>query len=173
MSNWKALGPSTGNTYLSSGMQLGMNSKGNFFISAQVTFGYLSESMGLPIGLIIGKRHYKMDNKEWEKYNYIDAQVWVYYGGVGVGAMIDENKNKYARFKCGIGAFGYLTYDSFKVTEKNYGLIRVWPALIDYREEELKLRFFNGCNIIANTKTKFILNLNYYYLTVCNTFKQF
>ena len=141
MNTLRALNPGYDDTYLSPGIQLGMNSKGNFFISAQVTFGYLSE---FPIGLTLGKRYYKMDNKEWGKYNYIDAQVWVVFGGVGVGAMIDENKNKYARFKCGIGAFGYLTYDSFKVFEKNYGLIGVWPALIDYREKELKLRFFNG-----------------------------
>ena len=118
-----------GETYISPGVQIGMNSKGNFFISGQITFGYMPDSHDIPIGLTYGRRWYKIEKKSWEKYNYIDAQVWPYFAGLGLGIMIDENKNKYTRFKCGAGLFGYLTIDYFKVYEANYGLIGVLPIV--------------------------------------------
>ena len=118
-----------GDTYISPGIQIGMNSKGNLFVSGQITFGYITNNLGLPIGLTIGRRVYKIEKKEWEKYNYIDAQVWPTFGGMGLGIMIDENKNAYTRFKCGLGLFGYLTYDNFEIFENNYGIIGVFPIL--------------------------------------------
>ena len=130
------------NHYISPGMQVGMNSKGNFFISVQITVGLIPNDVQdwdisefsnslkpLPIGLTIGERYYKVKGKGWKKYNYIDAQVWIYYAGMGLGIMVDENRNKYSRFKCGAGLFGYLTYDYFKVFKHNYGLIGVRPIL--------------------------------------------
>ena len=116
-------------TYISPGIQIGMNSKGYLFISGQFTFGYIPSNLGIPIGLTIGKRGYKIGKKDWKKYNYIDAQVWPFYGGMGLGIMIDENKNIYTRFKCGLGLFGYLSYDYFKIFENNFGLIGVFPIL--------------------------------------------
>ena len=62
-------------------------------------------------------------------YHYIDAQAWIGYAGLGLGLMVDENRNKYSRFKCGAGLFGYLTYDYFKVFKHNYGLIGVRPRV--------------------------------------------
>ena len=129
-------------TYISPGIQLGMNSRGNLFISGQITFGFVSfdildledvknipASKAIPIGLTIGERHYIVKGKGWEKYHYIDAQAWIGYAGMGLGIMVDENRNKYSRFKCGAGLFGYLTYDYFKVFKHNYGLIGVRPIL--------------------------------------------
>ena len=116
-------------TYISPGIQIGMNSKGNFFISGQITFGYITSNLGIPIGLTIGRRGYKIEKKDWGKYNYIDAQVWPFYGGVGLGIMIDKNRSMYPRFKCGVGFFGYLTYDNFEIFENNYGIIGVLPIL--------------------------------------------
>ena len=118
-----------GETYISPGIQIGMNSKGNFFISGQITFGYIAKNFRIPIGLTVGRRGYKIEKKSCEKYNYIDAQGWYYIAGWGLGIMIDENKNTYTRFKCGAGLFGYLTIDYFKVYEANYGLIGVLPIL--------------------------------------------
>ena len=129
-------------TYISPGIQVGMNSIGNLFISGQITFGLVpfdvldldisglpSSSKAIPIGLTIGERHYKVKGEGWKKYHYIDAQAWIGYAGLGLGLMVDENRNKYSRFKCGAGLFGYLTYDYFKVFKHNYGLIGVRPRV--------------------------------------------
>ena len=120
-------------TYISPGIQLGINSAGNFFISGQITAGLAYSSVldpkAIPIGLTIGKRHYKVKGKVWKKYHYIDAQAWMGYGGMGLGIMVDESRNNYLRFKCGAGYIGYLTYDYFKVFNHNYGLIGVLPIL--------------------------------------------
>ena len=129
-------------TYISPGVQVGMNSRGNLFISGQITFGLVpfdvldlnisglpSSSKAIPIGLTIGERHYKVKGEGWKKYHYIDAQAWIGYAGLGLGLMVDENRNKYSRFKCGAGLFGYLTYDYFKVFKHNYGLIGVRPRV--------------------------------------------
>ena len=129
-------------TYISPGIQVGMNSRGNLFISGQITFGFVSFDIldledvnyipspkAIPIGLTIGERHYKVKGKGWKKYHYIDAQAWIGFAGMGLGIMVDENRNKYSRFKCGAGLFGYLTYDYFKVFKYNYGLIGVRPIL--------------------------------------------
>ena len=73
-------------TYISPGIQVGVNSRGNLFISGQITFGFVSFDIldlenvnyrpplkAIPIGLTIGERHYKVKGKGWEKYHYIDA----------------------------------------------------------------------------------------------------
>ena len=120
-------------TYISPGIQLGMNSAGNFFISGQITAGLASQDVydpkKIPIGLTIGKRHYKVKGEEWEKYHYIDAQAWMGFGGMGLGIMVDESRNNYLRFKCSAGLLGYLTYGNFKVFKHNFGLIGVLPIL--------------------------------------------
>ena len=120
-------------TYISPGIQLGINSAGNFFISGQNTAGLASPDVldpkAIPIGLTIGQRHYKVKGEGWEKYHYIDAQAWMGYGGMGLGIMVDESRKNYLRFKCGAGLIGYLTYDYSKVFNHNYGLIGVLPIL--------------------------------------------
>ena len=46
-----------------------MNSKVNFFISGQITFGLLIDDPvigdAVPIGLTLGKIWYKIEKKEW------------------------------------------------------------------------------------------------------------
>ena len=79
--------------------------------------------------MTIVKRHYKVKGEVLEKYHYIDAQAWMGCGGIGLGIMVDENRNKYSRFKCGAGFIEFLTYDYFKVFKHNYGLIGVRPIL--------------------------------------------
>ena len=111
--------------YLSPGLQLGFNTKGKFFISVQTTFGYVSNSGPPPFGLTLGLRWYKMEEK-WERYSYNDLQIWPFIGGVGIGQMRDKDGNKYLRFKFGVGAFGYATYDYCKgleIAKRNFGVI--------------------------------------------------
>ena len=54
-----------GETYISPGIQIGMNSKDNLFIFGQITFGFLIDDTvigdAVPIGFNLGKRWYKME----------------------------------------------------------------------------------------------------------------
>jgi len=125
-------------TYLSPGLQLGFNSKGKFFISVQTTFGFFSNSVeakGMlsppPVGITLGLRWYKM-NEKWERYSFNDLQIWPFIIGVGIGQMRDKDGNKYLRFKTGIGAFGYATYDlchDLEIAEHNFGIIGTLPYI--------------------------------------------
>ena len=117
--------------YISPGIQLGVTSKTNFFLSAQITFGQVSYSGPPPFGATIGLRYYRMQKKEWKEFVYTDFQIWPFFGGIGIGRMIDiRNKNQYTRFKTGIGAFGYATYDFCKdcgILKHNLGFIGIIP----------------------------------------------
>ena len=118
--------------YLSPGLQLGFNTKGKFFISVQTTFGYVSNSGPPPFGLTLGLRWYKMEEK-WERYSYNDLQIWPFIGGVGIGQMRDKDGNKYLRFKTGVGALGYATYDYCKgleIAKHNFGVIGTLPIIL-------------------------------------------
>ena len=116
--------------YISPGIQLGWTTKANFFLSTQITFGYVSYYGPPPFGLTIGLRTYRMKRK-WEEYLYGDFQIWPFLGGIGVGKMINiRNKNKYTRFKTGMGALVYATYDYCKdcgVLKHNIGAIGTIP----------------------------------------------
>ena len=117
--------------YISPGIQLGVTSKINFFLSAQITFGLVSYSGPPPFGVTIGLRKYRMQRKEWKEFVYTDFQVWPFFGGIGIGRMIDiKNEKQYTRFKTGIGAFGYATYDyckDFGSFKHNFGFIGTVP----------------------------------------------
>ena len=70
-----------GSSYLSPGLQIGISTKGNLFLSTQVTFGYLEDVVFIPIGVTTGLRWYKVQNK-WEKYRYNDLQFWPFFWGL-------------------------------------------------------------------------------------------
>ena len=70
-----------GSFYLSPGLQIGISTKGNLFLSTQVTFGYLEDVVFIPIGVTTGLRWYKVENK-WEKYRYNDLQFWPFFWGL-------------------------------------------------------------------------------------------
>ena len=118
-----------GQPYISPGVQLGINSKGKIFTSAQMTIGYVGPTP--PIGVTIGKRWYHL-NQEKKSYSYYDFQVWPVFFGIGVGQIIDDMGNKSLRFKTGIGLWGYLTFDysSFEDLKYNFGAIGVLPILV-------------------------------------------
>ena len=129
-----------GSFYLSPGLQIGISTKGNLFLSTQVTFGYLEDVVFIPIGVTTGLRWYKVENK-WEKYRYNDLQFWPFFLGIGFGQMHDKDGNKSFRFKTGVGYFGYLTYDyttSFDIAKHNIGFIGVLPIIIGGDRNYLK-----------------------------------
>ena len=116
--------------YISPGIQLGWTTKANFFLSTQITFGYVDYDGPPPFGLTVGLRTYRLKRK-WKEYLYGDFQIWPFLGGIGVGKMINiRNKSQYTRFKTGIGAFVYATYDYCRdcgVLKHNFGVIRTRP----------------------------------------------
>ena len=116
--------------YISPGVQLGINSKGKIFTSAQITIGYVGPTP--PIGVTIGKRWYHL-NQEKKSYSYYDFQVWPVFFGIGFGQLIDDKGNKSLRFKTGAGLWGYLTFDysSFENLKYNFGAIGVLPILVE------------------------------------------
>ena len=115
--------------YLSPGLQLGFNSKGNVFLSSQVTIGYVSYDGPPPFGISLGLRWYKVQDK-WERYRYSDFQIWPFLGGIGIGQIRDKDGNNYLRLKTGVGAYGYVTYDYSKdleIAKHNFGVIGTLP----------------------------------------------
>ena len=116
--------------YISPGVQLGINSKGKIFTSAQITIGIVGTTP--PIGFTIGKRWYHL-NQGKKSYNYYDFQLWPVFFGIGIGQIIDDKGNKSIRFKTGAGLWGYLTFDysSFENLKYNFGAIGVLPILVE------------------------------------------
>ena len=119
--------------YISPGVQLGINSKGKIFTSAQITIGIFgTPTDGIPIGVTIGKRVYNL-NQGKKSYNYYDIQLWPVFFGIGIGQIIDDEGNKSIRFKTGAGLWGYLTFDysSFENLKYNFGGIGVFPIPVN------------------------------------------
>ena len=125
------LNASGSSPYISPGIQIGMSSKANLFLSAQITFGYVSYSGPPPYGVTVGVRTYRIRRTEWKRYGYVDFQVWPFVGGLGIGKMIDiKNNIQYTRFKAGVGVIGYATYDyckDFGILKHNFGIIGTMP----------------------------------------------
>ena len=117
--------------YISPGVQLGINSKGKIFTSAQITIGIGGTIYPIITGFTIGKRWYYL-NQEKKSYSYYDLQVWPILFGIGIGQIIDGEGNKSIRFKTGAGLLGYLTFDysSFENLKYNFGAIGVLPVIV-------------------------------------------
>ncbi len=50
-----------------------------------------------------------------ESICFTDFEVWSFFGGIGIGRMIEiKNKSQHTRFTKGTGAFGYSSYDFCK-----------------------------------------------------------
>ena len=83
--------------YVSPGIQLGINTAGDFFVSGQITAGVgnLSDD-GFPfIGVTFGKRlYYNREFRKFDSYNYIDGQISLIFVGIGFGRI----GNKYERY---------------------------------------------------------------------------
>ena len=71
--------------------------------------------------------------EKWERYSYNDFQIWPFIGGVGIGKMRDKDGNEYLRYKFGVGALFYVTYDYCKdleIAKRNFGVIGTLPILV-------------------------------------------
>ena len=132
--------------YLSPGLQIGVNSTGNFFFSSQVTVGIKPfNDNPIILGTTIGKRFYYNAGK-FDSYRYIDGQVSL--GGtlgIGIGSMkrsatityYDNEgvlrkeiaKEQYIKLKYWFGAIGLLSYDYINspAGKHNFGLFGVIP----------------------------------------------
>ena len=124
------IGSLFGEHYISPGIQVGINSSKEYFFSYQATFG-LEGDNGFP-GITFGRRHYKTGIKEWNSYNYIDAQITFFaplVPGIGIGVIYDHS-NIFYKYKLFAGWFGLATCDyiTFKDKPKIYlGVFGVYP----------------------------------------------
>ena len=121
------IGSLFGEYYISPGIQVGINSSKEYFFSYQATFG-LFEDYGFP-GITLGRRHYKTGLKEWNSYNYIDAQIAFVTIGTGVGVIYD-NSNIFYKYKLFAGWFGLATCDYITFKDKpkiHLGAFGVYP----------------------------------------------
>tara|TARA_X000001036_G_scaffold178733_1_gene169234 strand:- start:60 stop:548 length:489 start_codon:yes stop_codon:yes gene_type:complete len=132
--------------YLSPGLQIGVNSIGNFFFSSQITVGLIPfDDNPITLGATIGKRFY-YNGKKFDSYRYIDGQVSLLgMLGIGIGTMNrsatityydnegtlreDIVKERYIKSKFWAGAFGLFSYDYINspVGKHNFGLFGVIP----------------------------------------------
>ena len=117
-----------GENYMSPGIQVRFNSSKEYFFSYQITFGVFNKSIGFP-GITLGRRHYKTGLKEWNSYNYIDAQIAFVAIGTGVGVIYD-NSNIFYKYKLFAGWFGLATCDYITFKDKpkvHLGAFGVYP----------------------------------------------
>ena len=126
-------GHETINPYFSPGFQVGLNSGGEFFVSAQFTIGIVSDDLYNDfypiIGLTLGKRfYYNKNESNWDSYKYTDIQVSALTLGFGYGIITKEEK-RYNKFKIFGGAWGLLSYDYINWDKKqhHYGIFAVLP----------------------------------------------
>ena len=125
--------------YISPGIQLGITTKANVFLSAQITFGLLIEEYPYTTGLTVG---YKLlrnldnsGNKSWSRYNYYDLQTHVLESiiqpGIGFGVIRGNNMELTPRFKLWAGWFALGSYEFINMKDDNskhhYGLFGVLP----------------------------------------------
>ena len=122
--------------YISPGLQIGVNSSGDFFTSVQITLGIISTSDGElnfpPLGATVGRRtYYNRTNNRFDSYTYIDGQVSMGVIGFGYG-IISNQYEKYSKYKFFIGAIGLLSYDyiSCPRSRHHFGIFGVAPIPI-------------------------------------------
>ena len=117
--------------YVSPGIQLGINTAGDFFVSGQVTAGVGNMSDdGFPfIGVTLGKRfYYNGESRKFDSYNYMDGQLSLLFFGIGFG-RIGNGYERYNKFKLFAGSFGLLSYDYITSprSRHHFGVFGVLP----------------------------------------------
>ena len=123
--------------YMSPGIQIGMNSAGDFFFSGQITagvgFDYQNDQAPLFIGSTFGRRfYYNKESRKFDAYNYIDGQVSLLFFGLGFG-NIGNQYEKYTKFKLFLGAWGLFSYDYITSprSKHHFGFFGVLPIPFD------------------------------------------
>ena len=128
--------------YISPGVQIGIDSKGNLHRSAQITFGFLIEAYPFTTGLTIGykwlRKLDKVGKKSWNRYNYYDLQSHalesIIQPGIGFGLIQGDNKPLTTRFKLWSGWLFLPSYEFINTknddSKHHFGLFGVLPIPI-------------------------------------------
>ncbi len=128
--------------YVSPGLQIGIDSKGNLHRAAQITFGILIEGYSFTTGLTIGHKWFrkfdKSGEKSWERYNYYDLQSHslenIIQPGIGFGLIRGDNLELTPRFKLWSGWFFLPSYEFINMKNDYsihyFGLFGVIPLPI-------------------------------------------
>jgi len=128
--------------YISPGVQIGIDSKGNLHRSAQITFGLLIEEYPFTAGLSIGYKWFrkldKSGKKIWNRYNYYDLQSHalesIIQPGIGFGLIQGDKMPLTPRFKLWSGWLLLPSYEFINMKNDDskhyFGLFGVLPLPI-------------------------------------------
>ena len=136
--------------YISPGLQIGIDSKGNLHRSAQITLGLLIDhgvyqeedvnTYGLTIGYKWCRQFDKSGKKSWNRYSYYDLQYLldresIIQPGIGFGLIRGDNIPLTPRFKIWAGWFVLPSYEFINMkndyySKHYYGLFGVLPLPI-------------------------------------------
>ena len=125
--------------YISPGVQIGIDSKGNLHRAVQITLGILIEEYPFTTGLTLGYKWFrkldKSGQKSWERYNYYDLQSHalenIIQPGIGFGLIRGDNMPLTPRFKLWSGWFFLSSYEFINMKNDDskhyFGLFGVLP----------------------------------------------
>ena len=128
--------------YISPGVQIGIDSKGNLHRAVQMTLGILKEEHPFATGLTFGYKWFrkldKSGEESWERYNYYDLQSHssesIILPGIGFGVIKGENTQLTPRFKIWSGWFFLPSYEYIDLknndSDHHFGLFGVLPLPI-------------------------------------------
>ncbi len=128
--------------YISPGVQIGIDSKGNLHRAVQITLGILIEEHPFTTGLTYGYKWFrkldKSGEKSWERYNYYDLQFQaiesIILPGIGFGLIQGDNMQLKRRFKFWGGWFFLPSYEFINMKNDDgkhyFGLFGVLPLPI-------------------------------------------
>ena len=114
--------------YLSPGVQIGIDSKGNLFRATQITLGFLIEEVPFTFGLTIGNKWFRKSDKigkeSWSRYSYFDLQSHslesIIQPGIGFGLIRGDNIPLTPRFKIWAGWFVLPSYEFINMNNDYY-----------------------------------------------------
>ena len=130
--------------YISPGVQIGIDSKGNLHRAVQMTLGILKEEHPLATGLTFGfkwlRKLDKSGEKSWKRYNYYDLQSSssesIILPGIGFGVIKGDNIPLTPRFKIWSGWFFLPSYEYIDLknndSDHHFGLFGVLPLPIGF-----------------------------------------
>ena len=128
--------------YISPGVQIGIDSKGNFHRAVQITLGILKEEHPFATGLTFGYKWFrkldKSGEESWVRYNYYDLQSHssesIILPGIGFGVVKGDNIPLTPRFKIWSGWFFLPSYEYIDLknndSDHHFGLFGVLPLPI-------------------------------------------
>ena len=128
--------------YISPGVQIGIDSKGNLHRAAQISLGILKEEHPFATGLTFGYKWFrkidKSGEKSWERYNYYDLQSCslesMILPGIGFGVIKGDNIPLTPRFKIWSGWIFLPSYEYIDLknddSDHHFSLFGVLPLPI-------------------------------------------